>query len=226
MERAGWGASLDLGALARAVDSLVRRQPGEKSVRFELLERPLVREGLSTSMLIGVGPHMEVPSALLERGASLGLSPPGLARPVPLIKYSDWVVVRRVCESHAPHAFEWLLLDANRRILEGTSSNFYALLDGTVVTAGEGVLEGITGQIVRELIAARGVPLRFERLAVESLADCSEAFITSSSREVVPVSSVDGVPIGSGEPGNFATSLRREFRAYAEANAKPAIERA
>ena len=87
----------------------------------------------------------------------------------------------------------------------------FAVKEGVLHTAGEGVLEGITRSIVLEE-AAQILPIRLEPVRLADLPSLSEAFITSASREVVPVVSVDGVPIGRGQPGPIARDLLDRYR--------------
>jgi len=85
------------------------------------------------------------------------------------------------------------------------------VLGGVLRTASEGVLEGVTRGIV--LAAATDllpVELRPARLA--DLPAASEAFITSSTREVVPVVAIDGRRIGHGRPGAVTGALLARYR--------------
>ena len=106
-----------------------------------------------------------------------------------------------------------LILGANGDILEGVSSNFYAILNGELRTAGGGVLPGIAQQIVFA-IAPAILPLRREAIRTAELSQVAEAFITSSSRGIVPVIEIDAQPIGGGVPGAFTGRLRAAYAAW------------
>lgn len=95
------------------------------------------------------------------------------------------------------------LLVRDGRVLEGSSSNVFAVLGDTVVTPPKvpRMLAGITRDLVLELLAAAGVPVRERDLGVAELAAADEVWITSSTREVVPVVRLDDAPVGAGEPG-------------------------
>jgi branched-subunit amino acid aminotransferase/4-amino-4-deoxychorismate lyase len=114
-------------------------------------------------------------------------------------------------------------LDAERRILEGTSSNFYVLEGRSLVTADDGVLEGITRQVTLELAERHGLTLELRRLPLAELAQCDEAFITSSTRGIVAVTRVGDAVIGSGQVGPVVSALRSHYEAYAEAHARSAV---
>jgi branched-chain amino acid aminotransferase len=99
-------------------------------------------------------------------------------------------------------------------IKEGSSSNLFILRDGALLTPppSAGILEGITRQVVMELAAEQGIAAIETLLFPSDLYTCQEAFITSSIREIVPVTRVDDITIGSGCPGEFTTRLLKSYR--------------
>jgi branched-subunit amino acid aminotransferase/4-amino-4-deoxychorismate lyase len=72
---------------------------------------------------------------------------------------------------------------------------------------GPGVLPGVTRSLLLEL-----EPAREGAFAIDALREADEAFTTSSIREVMPVVSLDGKPIGSGRPGPAAARLQAALR--------------
>ena len=85
-------------------------------------------------------------------------------------------------------------------IQEGASSNVFAVVDGLLWTApvGHFILAGITRDLVLELARRHGLPLREEPLPLAEFQRASEVWITSSTREIVPVAQVDGRLVGDG----------------------------
>ena len=69
-----------------------------------------------------------------------------------------------------------------------------------------------------ELANGLGIPAREEPLHLEDLLAADEAFMTSTTREVVPVRQVDDVSIGGGRPGPLTRRVMEAFRAYAPAH--------
>ncbi len=131
----------------------------------------------------------------------------------PQAKTTDFIALsRRLYREMPPDTYELLMVDERGTILEGLTSNFFALREGAVYTAGGGVLEGVTRGLVIEL-AARMFPVRLESVRRDEIALLSEAFITSSSREIVPVVAVDGRQIGDGRPGPITRRLLEAYRA-------------
>lgn len=105
---------------------------------------------------------------------------------------------------------EGLLVDDDGSILEGLSSNFFAVHEGRLRTEETRALRGVTRSMVLDLAAAV-LPIGGGALHVDELAQARECFITSVSREVLPVVRVDGVDMGGGTPGPVAREIIRRF---------------
>jgi branched-chain amino acid aminotransferase len=106
--------------------------------------------------------------------------------------------------------FEGLMV-RNGRILEGLTSNFYAARNGKIITARNGILLGVTRRTVLRLARAHGIGIEYSPLRVAELPLIDEAFITSSSRGVVPVVEIDGQPVRAGQVGEIAKLLRKVY---------------
>jgi branched-chain amino acid aminotransferase len=122
-----------------------------------------------------------------------------------------------VREAQARGVGEAILLNQAGDVAEGASTNVFAVRAGALVTPplDAGILAGITRDVVIELGRRRGLDVREERLALSALLGADEAFLTSTTRELAPLRSVDGRPIGSGRPGPTTLALLSAFRAEA-----------
>jgi D-alanine transaminase len=107
---------------------------------------------------------------------------------------------------------EGLLVAEDGTLLEGLSSNVFVAMNGVLHTEEARVLQGTTRAVVVELARAV-IPLSLEAVLVADLPRASEVFLTSVSREVLPVVRVDAVAIGGGPPGPLARELRERYRA-------------
>jgi len=116
---------------------------------------------------------------------------------------------------------EVIMIDEHNHILEGLTSNFYAVMDGIIYTAGEEVLHGITRQIVLEIAQRAGFQINLTSPGLNDMGRYSEAFITSSSRGVLPVSEIDNQPIGSGQPGSVTRKLMELYDQSVVAEIEP-----
>ena len=125
--------------------------------------------------------------------------------------------------SSAVTPYEYLLLNPDRHILEGTGTNFWAVREGVVYTAGEGVLEGITREIILNLILELDIPLRMEAVAADDIATLDEAALSGSSRAFLPVVGIAGQAVGDGRPGPISRRILEAYNAFVEANIRTAI---
>jgi D-alanine transaminase len=102
-------------------------------------------------------------------------------------------------------------------VTEGSHTNVFAVHDGRLATHPDSpyVLPGVTRAVVIDLAARLNIPLDLRPIAYEALLAADEVFITSTSEEVLPVTSVDGRVIASGEPGPLSRALLAAFRAEA-----------
>jgi branched-subunit amino acid aminotransferase/4-amino-4-deoxychorismate lyase len=115
------------------------------------------------------------------------------------------------------------LVDGRGRLLEGTSSNFFGLRDGVLHTAGTGVLEGVTRSALLSLAAGLGLPVALEPVHRDSIAELDEAFLSSSTRSLVPIVNVAGAAVGDGTPGPVTRRLLAGYRELVEREARPAV---
>ena len=130
-------------------------------------------------------------------------------------------VVRRLSSVVAP--YEYLLLDPANRILEGAGTNFWAVREGAVYTAADGVLEGITREILLKLIPELGIELRLATVGVDEIAALDEAALSGSSRAFLPVVEIAGQPVGDGRPGPITRRILAAYNDFVAANVRTAI---
>jgi len=100
-----------------------------------------------------------------------------------------------------------ILLTYKGRILEGMTSNFFHVRDGVLHTAGRGVLSGVTRQTVITIARQAGIQVRYKALSLREIPKIDEAFITSSSRGVVPVVQISDQPVANGKVGGVTKQL-------------------
>jgi D-alanine transaminase len=118
-------------------------------------------------------------------------------------------------DAHAAGAAEALWTSPDGAVLEGLSSNLFAVFGAVLWTppVGAHVLAGVTRGAVLELAPAAGLTVREERLPYEALRAADEVFTASSTRELVPVVRLDGAGIGAGRPGPRTLDLLARYRA-------------
>lgn len=110
---------------------------------------------------------------------------------------------------------EGLLVDRQGNLREGASSNFYGVMAGKIVVPPAcDILEGVTLHIVLRLAAEAGIDVERRPLPLAERAHWQEAFLTSTSRHVLPLVRLDGHPIGEGTPGPITQEIHRRFEDY------------
>lgn len=108
------------------------------------------------------------------------------------------------------------LLIRDGYMTEGSASNSYAIIDGVIYTApkDEKVLPGITRDLILELAQSAGIPYREEAVSVEQLQQADEIWISSSTRELLPVTMLDDKPVGDGKPGPVWQQVDKLYQRY------------
>lgn len=97
------------------------------------------------------------------------------------------------------------ILIRDGRVVEGASSNVYVVSEGHAYTPplGRDVLSGITREVLLELAGNGDLPLTEAPVTVEMLRRADEVWISSSTRDVLAVTRLDGEPVGDGRPGSL-----------------------
>jgi D-alanine transaminase len=117
-------------------------------------------------------------------------------------------------EAHRAGAFEAWMVDEAGWVTEGTSTNAWIVTaDGHLVTrdATHAILNGITRMAVLKIAAKAGIRFDERAFTVAEAKAAREAFLTSSTSWVMPVTSIDGAPIGNGHPGSLTMDLRAAY---------------
>ena len=114
-------------------------------------------------------------------------------------------------------ATEALMLNHRGEIAECAQSNFFLVQDGEALTPSleSGLLEGVTRNFLFEVGRSIGVSVRDTVLRQSDLETADEMFITSTTREVLPITSIDGRAVNTGKPGALTIRLSKAFRTKA-----------
>jgi branched-chain amino acid aminotransferase len=171
-------------------------------------------------LFVSVEPFSPLPEGLYREGVACATV--RLRRDNPHAKSTQFLDAAQQAASALPAGkHEGLMVSEDGAILEGLSSNFFAVCDGVLRTEEERALHGVTRSMVLELAAER-VPRRGPAVRTDEITATAECFITSVSREVLPVVSIDGQAVGNGTPGPVTRDLIRRFREAVAREAKPA----
>lgn len=102
---------------------------------------------------------------------------------------------------------------------EGAASNLFIVRDGQLITPPKGplLLPGITRDLIIELAARHDIGYREAVIPEAELRSADEIWLSSSTREIVPVTTLDGEPVGDGRPGPLYRRLHEIYREYKQA---------
>jgi len=199
----GRPGSIDAAAARRAIAAALDATRHPES-RLRLTFAP-------PRLFLAVEPFAPLPARLYAEGACCVTLE--IHRDNPHSKDTRFIATARQAYSRlADGVEEGLLVAADGALLEGLSSNFFAVLGGELRTEEERVLAGVTRSLVLE-VAQGLLPVRRTAIRRDELALADEAFITSVSREVLPVIRIDGRPVADGRVGPRTRAILQAFAA-------------
>ena len=174
------------------------------------------------SFVVIVKPHIDLEPAIYDRGVRVALVSVIRNHPDtvnPLIKSNNLLnCALAMQEAVRRGAFEGLMRNYRGELAEFSTANLFVVKDGAVLTPplGAGLLPGITREFLFEVGADAGVPVREQVLKDPELFGADEVFLTSTTREIVPIVTVDDRTIGTGKPGPITKVLLQRFREQAQ----------
>ncbi|MGE6488116.1 D-amino-acid transaminase [Paenisporosarcina sp. NPDC076898] len=120
-------------------------------------------------------------------------------------------------EAHESGCFE-AILHRGDTITEGSSSNMYGIKDGVLYThpATNLILNGITRRVILACCEEIGLPVVEQPMSLSTVYANDEFFMSSTTSEIMPIVVIDGVPIGTGLPGEWTKKLQTAFEAKIE----------
>jgi len=123
------------------------------------------------------------------------------------INYLDSLVAQS--EAVAAGADQAILLNEQGFVAECSTSNIFLVVGGQLLTPSveSGILPGVTREVVLELAQDLGITARVGEIPLNDLLCADEAFMTNSIIEVMPITAVDGKPVGSGMVGEITEKL-------------------
>lgn len=110
-------------------------------------------------------------------------------------------------------------------LTEGSASNLFLVRDGVILTPRKDhrILPGITRDLVLELAATNGISYREEELPAAALETAEEVWFTSSTKEILPVTTIDGHPVGRCLPGPLWRQMMELYQAYKREVCPPSL---
>jgi branched-chain amino acid aminotransferase len=176
------------------------------------------------TLVIIARPHVPPPARVYDEGVNVAIVPIQRNAPEalnPLIKSNNLLNNALAMQrALAEGGFEAVMRNHLGELAECSQSNLFIVRRGLVLTPPlrAGLLAGITRQLVLEMCEDERIPSDQRALHDAELFEADEAFLTSSTREIVPIVRVDGKAIATGRPGPVTARLREAVRARVEAS--------
>jgi branched-chain amino acid aminotransferase len=182
----------------------------------------------SPSLVIIVKPLDETPPRVLTDGITISLvsilrNHPGSVNPI--IKSNNLLNnALAMQEANRRGAEEGLMCNYRGELSECSQSNFFLVREGVALTprTEAGLLEGITRAFLFDVGNDVGVEVKEGTLRPEDLRTADEAFITSTTRELSPVTRIDDLQVGGGRPGPVTMKLLEGYRRRARSLSRAA----
>ncbi len=227
----GWPC-VSMDELRKAVYSTIRaNQLSDASIRLTLsrgigLARPDATTCGSPTMIVFATPYVALSPKSYDAGWSLATVHirRNLTSPLCSIKsanYLDNLLAK--AEAQKQGGREALLLNTAGYVAEGTMCNLFFVIDGKLITPdiASGLLAGITRQVILELALQQGLLIEERPVLPDEITMASEAFLTSSLVELMPVTLLDGSAIGDGRPGIITKRLSAAYQQAATSHRTP-----
>ncbi len=197
VQRTGLRDTLVYFACTRGAPPLGSRDPASCINIFVAHAQPLVLRGSPQQM---------------RQGLSLRISEDVHRIPAhsidPTMKNHHWGDFTRALFVAKDQGFDSVVLTNEAgNVAEGPGFNIMAMVDGGLISPDANVLEGISRKTMMELAELAGIPARLDKLSPDALRGADEAFITSTSCGLYPVTRVDNRILSNGAPGPVATAL-------------------
>lgn len=198
-------------------ETLQRNNHPESNIRLVVtggLSDDGITPGNAAKLLIMVTRVKQMPGQWYTEGAKVITS--HVERFLPGAKSINYIPAI-LCQQEARNqgAIEAIYVNRDGYMLEGTTSNLFGVQGNTLITPPcDRVLPGITRQVVLMLAEKNNYTIAERSLHKDQVRLLDEAFITSSIREIVPLSAIDSVKINGGAPGSRTQKIMQLFKDY------------
>jgi D-alanine transaminase len=205
------------------VNDLISRNPGEDQYLYLHITRGVARRDhafpvppVTPTLFMMSNPLTTPPAALLQSGigAVTATDNRWLRCDIKSIALLPNVLLRQMAVDAG--CAETILIRDDSYVTEGSASNIFVVRHGTLLAPPKDnlMLPGITYDVVLELAAGDGIPHQVRRIAKAELLDADELLLTSSTKEVLAITKLDGMQVGNGTPGPMFARLHKLYQDF------------
>ncbi len=203
---------------------LVAKQPWEdQGIYFQVTRGVAKRDhafplGVQPTVFIMANPLVNPPKELVEQGGSAvtAVDNRWLRCDIKSISLIGNCLLRQLS---ADAGAQETILFRDGKLTEASASNVFIVKHGVLLSPPKSnlILPGITYDVVAEIAQAANIPLEFRDVSEAEVRGADEVWVTSSSKEILAIVTLDGKPVGDGKPGPL---FKRAFQLYQEFKAK------
>jgi D-alanine transaminase len=200
------------------IGELVAKQPFDDQGVYLQVTRGVAKrdhafpKDAAPTVFVMSNPLVNPPQELVERGAAAvtAIDDRWLHCDIKSISLIGNCLLRQV--SADAGALETILF-RDRKLTEASASNVFVVRNGVILSPPKSnlILPGITYDVIAEIAQAAGLPLEFREVSESEVRGADEIWVTSSSKEVLAIVTLDGKPVAGGRPGPL---FRRVYALY------------
>ena len=185
----------------------------EKSIKIIIsggVSDSLVPGGIPTIAIVVDSQH-PLPAEWYEKG--VGAITVKHHRYSPEAKTNNYIeAVKQIQVAKRKDAIEPIYYDETQ-VFEGSNSNVFAVIAGELLTPRSNVLSGITRNVLLEILKL-DIPVKTKDFTIEQLLSAEEAFFAGSAKEILPITKIDGRPVGTGVVGKITEEVMQQFKNF------------
>jgi len=199
------------------VEKLLKLNNFKKSTIRTVLSGGLSSNGFSyeagkETFMIMIEKFISLPVKIYKNGASVITL--DYNRDFPKAKITNYVAaIKNQNKKMKAKALE-IIYTKNGKALEASTSNFFIVKNGKIITTKDGVLLGITRNLVVKLARKNKFMIEEREISEKELFSADEVFLTATNKDVAPVVKIDGRKIGKGNVGKITSQLIKEFEKF------------
>ena len=208
---------------AKLISELIERNPGDDQYLYLHITRGVAKRDhafpqppVQPTVFMMSSPLLHPATELLASGVSAVTAADNrwLRCDIKAISLLPNVLLRQMAVDAG--CAETILIRDDSFMTEGAASNIFLAKNGTLLAPPKDnlMLPGITYDVVLELAAANHIPVEVRKIGKDELLSADELLLTSSTREVMPITTLDGKAVGSGKPGPMFGRLYSLYQNY------------
>lgn len=163
------------------------------------------------TIIITVDPAVRYPEQYYTDG--IGITTVRFGRYIPHAKSNNYIEgVRQTQLAEQIGAVEPLYY-SDEQVFEGSNSNVFAVIDNVLVTPKSNLLEGVTRGVLLDILKLN-IPIEVRDFTLDEFMKASEAFLSASGKEILPITAIDGKKFGGGVVGPITKEIMKQYKAY------------